>query len=70
VSAAGFLGLGPGRVTSQFSGCAKNDLGSTNSLRAGAKRSGQVAFDVKSAKGTVELTPGMAADTVGSWRSS
>jgi hypothetical protein len=53
-----------------FSGCAKNDLGSTNSLRAGAKRSGQVAFDVKSAKGTVELTPGMAADTVGSWRSS
>jgi hypothetical protein len=29
-----------------------------------------VVFDVKSAKGTVELTPGLGADTVGSWQTS
>lgn len=51
-----------------FSGCAKNTLDSTNSLRAGSKRSGQVVFDVKSAKGTVEFTPGLGEDTVGSWK--
>jgi hypothetical protein len=53
-----------------FSGCAKNDLDSTNSLRAGSKRSGQVVFDVKSAKGTVEMTPGLIAETIGSWKTS
>jgi len=53
-----------------FSGCAKNDLTSTNSLRSGSKRSGQVVFDVKSAKGTVELTPGLISETAGSWRSA
>jgi hypothetical protein len=55
-------------IDGAFSGCAKNSLDSTNSLRAGTKRAGQLVFDVKSAKGTVELTPGLISDTVGSWK--
>lgn len=54
-----------------LSGCTKNSLDSTNSLRAGTKRSGQVAFDVKNAKGTVEYAPGgIGAEAVGSWKTN
>lgn len=54
-----------------FSGCTKNDLTSTNSLREGAKRSGQIAFDVRDAKGAIEYSPGgLGSDAVGSWKAS
>jgi hypothetical protein len=57
-------------LSGMFSGCEKNNLDSTNSLRAGQKRSGQIVFDVASAKGAVELTPGLFSDTAGSWKLS
>lgn len=55
-------------ISGAFSGCEKNTLDSTNSLRAGQRRSGQLVFDVASPKGSVELTPGLGADTAGSWK--
>ncbi len=61
-------GVATNSLSAMFSGCEKDNLQSTNSLRAGQKRSGQVAFDVKSPKGTVELQPGLAEDTAGSWK--
>lgn len=54
-----------------LSGCTKNDLSSTNALRAGTKRSGQIAFDVKDTKGTIEYAPGgLGSEAVGSWKTS
>jgi len=54
-----------------LSGCLTNSLGSTAKLRAGSRRSGQIAFDVKDGKGAVEYAPGgLGADTVGSWKTS
>lgn len=67
----GFVGT-DGATADSFSGigsgCEKNNLDSTNSLRAGQKRSGQVVFDVASPVGSIEFTPGIGADSVGSWR--
>lgn len=58
-------------LSSLFSGCDEPSLQSTNSLRAGQKRAGKIAFDVSSKKGTVEWAPGgLGADTVGSWKTS
>lgn len=57
-------------MSGAFSGCEKNSLDSSNSLRPGQKRAGQVAFDVASEQGSVELTPGLGSDTVGSWKIS
>jgi hypothetical protein len=52
-----------------FSGCDEPSLDSTNSLRAGQKRAGKIAFDATSAKGTVEWAPGgLGAESVGSWK--
>lgn len=54
-----------------LSGCTKNDLSSTNALRAGTKRSGQIAFDVKDTKGTIEYAPGgIGSEAVGSWKTN
>jgi hypothetical protein len=39
-----------------------------DSLRAGQKRQGQVVFNASSAKGTIELNPGLISDTAGSWK--
>jgi hypothetical protein len=61
-------GTSSNSIGGAFSGCTKNDLDSTNSLRAGSKRSGQIAFDVKNGKGAIELAPGLASDTLGSWK--
>jgi hypothetical protein len=61
-------GASENSFSGMFSGCDPNDLDSTNSLRAGQKRSGQVVFDVASPEGSIELTPGLGADTIGSWR--
>ncbi len=48
-------------LSGAFSGCEKDSLDATNSLRAGQKRSGQVVFDVASAKESIERTPGLGA---------
>lgn len=56
-------------ISGAFSGCDKPSLSSTNSLHAGQKRSGKIAFDATSRKGSVEWAPGgLGADTVGSWK--
>lgn len=56
-------------LSAAFSGCDSPSLSSTNSLRAGQKRSGKIAFDATSGKGTVEWAPGgLGAETVGSWK--
>jgi hypothetical protein len=56
-------------ISAAFSGCDKPSLSSTNSLHAGQKRAGKIAFDASSGKGTVEWAPGgLGADTVGSWK--
>ena len=54
-------------LSAAFSGCAKNNLDATNSLREGQRRAGQIAFDVAAAKGSLELTPGLGAESAGSW---
>lgn len=51
-----------------LSGCAKSDLSSTNSLRAGQKRAGQIVYDVTSTKGSVELVGGLLDETGASWK--
>jgi hypothetical protein len=56
-------------LSAVFSGCDEPSLDSTNSLRAGQKRAGKIAFDATSSKGTVEWAPGgLGADSVGSWK--
>jgi hypothetical protein len=55
-------------MSGMFSGCEQNDPDSTNGLRAGQKRVGQVTFDVVSPSGAIELTPGLGEDTAGSWK--
>lgn len=51
-----------------FSGCGEPSLASTDSLRAGQKRTGKMAFDVGSKKGALEWAPG--GDAAGSWTTS
>jgi hypothetical protein len=54
-----------------FSGCDEPSLTSTNSLRAGQKRAGKMAFDAGSKEGALEWAPGgLGADAVGSWTTS
>lgn len=56
-------------ISGAFSGCDKPSLDATNSLRAGQKRAGKIAFDATSGKGAVEWAPGgLGSDTVGSWK--
>jgi hypothetical protein len=56
-------------IDGAFSGCATNTLDSTNALRAGTKRAGQMVFDVSSSGGTVEYAPGgLGSEAVGSWK--
>jgi Domain of unknown function (DUF4352) len=50
-----------------FSSCDKDDLDSTNGLRAGQQRAGQIVFDVATATGSVEFTPGAFEDAAASW---
>jgi hypothetical protein len=56
-------------LSGAFSACDKPSLGSTNSLRAGQKRAGKIAFDTDTSVGMVEWSPGgFGADTIGSWK--
>jgi hypothetical protein len=60
-------GTSANALSGAFSGCEKNDLGTTNDLRPGQKRAGQVTFDASSAKGSVEYRQ-LGSDTAGSWK--
>jgi hypothetical protein len=58
-------------ISGTFSNCGRTELGATSELRAGAKRAGQVVFDVGSPRGTVEYAPGgLGTEAVGSWKAS
>ncbi len=55
-------------MSAAFSGCDEPSLDSTNSLRAGQKRAGKIAFDAGMKVGTVEWSSGaFGGSTVGSW---
>ncbi len=58
-------------LSAAMSGCDTPSLDSSNSLQAGQKRAGKIAFDATSGSGTVEWAPGgLGAKTVGSWKIS
>lgn len=64
-------GTSANSIGGAFSGCDEPSLTSTNSLRAGQKRAGKMAFDTSSKKGALEWAPGgIGSDTVGSWKTS
>jgi hypothetical protein len=53
-----------------FSGCEKNSLDTATDARAGQKRSGQIVYDVPSAKGSIEFAQDAFGSAEASWKAA